>query len=67
MLKNYGLTYNYAGENIAGNISMKAAVDKWLASESHKKNILSNKYTKIGVGVEKSDKYGYIIVAIFTD
>ncbi len=67
MIKNYGLTYNYAGENIAGNTSMKAAVDKWMDSESHKKNILSTNYTKIGVGVTKSDKYGYVIVALFTD
>ena len=67
MLKNYGLTYNYAGENIAGNTSMKDTVDKWMASESHKKNILSSKYKNIGVGVQKSPRYGYIIVAIFTD
>ncbi len=67
MLKNYGLTYKYAGENIAGNTSMKNAVDKWLSSESHRKNILSKNYNHIGVGVEKSPKYGYVIVAIFTD
>ena len=65
MIKNYGITYNFAGENLAGNISMKNAVDKWLASESHKKNILSEKYTEIGIGIAKSSKYGYVIVALF--
>lgn len=50
MIKKYGLTYTVAGENIAGNTSMKSAVDKWLASESHKRNILSDKYTKIRCG-----------------
>ena len=66
MLKNYGITYNYAGENIAGNTSMKKAVEKWMQSDSHKRNILSSKYKYIGVGVTKSDKYGYIIVTMFT-
>lgn len=46
---------------------MKSAVDKWMDSESHRKNILSKNYKKIGVGVTKSDKYGYVISAIFTD
>ncbi|MBR1884662.1 MAG: hypothetical protein IJ809_07080 [Clostridia bacterium] len=49
-----------------GNTSMKSAVDKWMASDSHKQNILSSKYKNIGVGVVKSEKYGYVIVAMFT-
>lgn len=65
MMQNFGITYKAAGENIAGNSNMKKAVDSWIASESHKKNILSNSYNYIGVGVTKSDKYGYIIVTMF--
>ena len=66
MLKNYGITYSVAGENIAGNSSMKRAVEKWMASDSHRQNILSTKYKYIGVGVTKSEKYGFVIVAMFT-
>ncbi len=65
MMQNFGITYVSAGENIAGNTSIEAAVNSWLASETHKKNILSTSYNYAGIGVEKSDTYGYIIVAMF--
>lgn len=65
MMKNNGITYNTAGENIAGNPSITAAVNAWIASEQHSKNIFSTSYNYIGVGVEKSDIYGYIISAMF--
>lgn len=65
MMKNFGITYKTAGENLAGNSSMKAAVDSWMNSEGHRKNILSNSYNYIGIGVTKSDKYGYVISTMF--
>ncbi|MEG1705617.1 MAG: CAP domain-containing protein [Clostridia bacterium] len=65
MMKNFGITYKTAGENIAGNTTMKKAVDSWMASETHKKNILSNAYNYIGAGATISDKYGYIIDVMF--
>jgi uncharacterized YkwD family protein len=65
MMKNFGITYNTAGENIAGNSSLKDAVNSWMNSEGHRKNILSTSYNYAGIGVTKSDKYGYIIVAMF--
>jgi len=65
MMKNFGITYKTAGENLAGNSNMKSAVDSWMNSEGHRKNILSNSYNYIGIGVTKSDKYGYIISAMF--
>lgn len=65
MLKKYGITYKVAGENIAGNPSLEAAVTAWLNSDTHKQNILSNSYNYVGIGVEKSDTYGYIITAMF--
>jgi hypothetical protein len=44
--------YKYAGENLAMDFSSAAAVHKaWMKSESHKDNILSSKYTEIGVAV----------------
>ncbi|MDF2865277.1 MAG: SCP-like extracellular [Clostridia bacterium] len=65
MMKNFGITYKTAGENLAGNSDMKAAVDSWMNSEGHRKNILSNSYNYIGIGVTKSEKYGYVISAMF--
>lgn len=65
MMKNFGVTYKTAGENIAGNSSLKDAVTSWMNSEGHRKNVLSNTYNYAGIGVTKSDRYGYIIVAMF--
>lgn len=65
MMQNAAITYKTAGENIAGNSSVENAVKSWLASEEHKTNILSNAYNYIGIGVEPSDTYGYVIVAMF--
>lgn len=65
MMKTYGISYKVAGENIAGNPSLEAAVTAWLNSSTHKQNILSNSYNYIGIGIEKSDTYGYVISTMF--
>ena len=65
MMQNAGITYRTAGENIAGNPSVENAVKSWLASEAHKQNLLSNAYNYIGIGIEESPAYGYVIVAMF--
>lgn len=65
MMKTYGISYKVAGENIAGNPSLQDAVTSWLNSPTHKQNILSNSYNYIGIGIEKSDTYGYVISTMF--
>ena len=65
MMKTYGISYKVAGENIAGNPSLQDAVIAWMNSSTHKQNILSNSYNYIGIGVEKSDTYGYVISTMF--
>lgn len=51
MLKQFGITYKTAGENIArGQRTAQDVVDAWLNSEGHRRNILSNSFTHIGVG-----------------
>lgn len=51
MMRNFGVSYQYAGENIAmGYSSPAAVVNAWLNSEGHRANILSANYTSIGVG-----------------
>ena len=65
MLKDFGIDYKEAGENIAGNPSIKDAVNSWLNSPTHAENIYSRGYNYIGIGVTKSSTYGYIITAMF--
>ncbi len=44
--------YTYAGENLAVNFSESSDVEKaWLASPSHRSNILNSLFTDIGVAV----------------
>lgn len=50
-LKEAGISYRGAGENIAyGQTSPAAVMDDWMASSGHRANILNGRYTKLGVG-----------------
>ncbi|MCS7092647.1 MAG: CAP domain-containing protein, partial [Patescibacteria group bacterium] len=64
-----GYNYKYAGENLARDFANAvSAVDAWMASPSHKENLLSPKYTEIGVAVVEGDLNGVdttIIVQLF--
>ncbi len=47
-----GYSYKAAGENLAkGFIATNAMVDAWMASPSHKKNILDKEFTETGIAV----------------
>ena len=49
--KSFGITYNYAGENIAmGYSSPEAVMTAWMNSAGHRANILSANFTTLGVG-----------------
>ena len=65
MMKNFGITYKTAGENIAGNSSNSGAVKAWMNSEGHKANILNSSYNYTGLAVISSPKYGKIYVQMF--
>ena len=65
MIKNFGITYKAAGENIAGNSSNQGAVNAWMSSSGHKANILSNNYNYTGVAVVSSPTYGKVYVQMF--
>ena len=65
MIKNYGISYKTAGENIAGNSSNSGAVNAWMNSEGHRANILNNSYNYTGLAVVNSPKYGKIYVQMF--
>lgn len=65
MLKNFGIKYLHAGENLAGNPSIEGAHQALMNSEEHRKNILNSNYTHIGIGAQDSNKYGNIVVEMF--
>ncbi|WP_454191760.1 CAP domain-containing protein [Paenibacillus sp. Marseille-Q7038] len=51
MMKKFGITYKYAGENIAKGQKTPAEVVKaWMNSPGHKANIMNENFTLIGVG-----------------
>lgn len=53
MMKTYGITYTYAGENIAkGQSSAAEVMSDWMNSPGHKANILNKNFTQIGVGLK---------------
>lgn len=58
MMKQFGITYRTAGENIAmGYPTAEAVVDGWMNSEGHRANILNASFTEIGVGYVADGNY----------
>lgn len=65
-----GVSYRKAGENIAiGQTTPSQVVKAWMDSPGHKANILSENYTRIGIGVTvSSGSYqGYAWAQFFAD
>jgi len=51
-LSEVGYSYQYAGENLAVNFSdSKDVTEAWMASPTHKANIVKENYTEVGTGV----------------
>lgn len=58
MLKQFGISYKRAAENIAqGYTSPQAVVTGWMNSDGHRKNILNPDLTHIGVGYYSLGNY----------
>jgi uncharacterized protein YkwD len=58
-IRNAGYDYIYAGENLArGYTTAPDVVDAWMASPSHRENILSPNYSDIGFYVESGTLTG---------
>lgn len=65
MMKDFGINYVQAGENIAGNQDVQKAHDALMNSPGHRKNILSSDFTHIGIGIKKGGPYGYMFTQMF--
>jgi uncharacterized YkwD family protein len=58
MMRDFGVTYRSAGENIAqGQRTPQEVVTAWMNSPGHRANILNRNYTNIGVGFEATGKH----------
>lgn len=58
MMDRFGVSYRYAGENIAaGQRSPEAVMEAWMNSPGHRQNIMNPNYTHIGVGYVSGGSY----------
>ncbi|MED4920583.1 CAP domain-containing protein [Weizmannia sp. CD-2023] len=58
MMKQFGISYQYAGENIAmGQQTPQEVMNAWMNSEGHRANILNKNFTHIGVGYVENGHY----------
>lgn len=58
MIKNFGIKYRSAGENIAyGQRTPAQVVNSWWNSAGHRANMLNANYTDIGVGYVANGNY----------
>ena len=58
MMKQFGIQYRTAGENIAkGQRSAQEVVNAWMNSAGHRANILNKNFTHIGVGYVADGNY----------
>jgi hypothetical protein len=68
-IKDVGYKYSYVGENLAVDfITAEGVIEAWLESETHKKNLLNNQFSEIGIAVVEGEFQGQnttLVVQIF--
>lgn len=66
MMKQFGINYRSAGENIAsGQTTPQDVMVSWMNSQGHRENILKPEYTHIGVGYYRGGSYGHMWTQMF--
>jgi uncharacterized YkwD family protein/spore coat assembly protein SafA len=66
MMESFQIRYSQAAENIAaGQMSPEEVVREWMGSPVHRKNILNQSYTHMGVGYAKGGAYGTYWTQLF--
>lgn len=65
MMKNAGIKYSTAGENIAGAATVESAHQNLMNSPGHRANILNSSFTQIGIGIVSGSQYGKIFTQMF--
>lgn len=64
-MKAAGISYKYAGENLAINSSVDAAEAAFMTSSGHRANILSSNFTEVGIGVKYAPNGSVYVVQEF--
>jgi len=64
-MRQAGVTYRYAGENLAINTSVSGAEQAFMNSPGHRANILNPHYTEVGVGVRYGSNGSVYVVQEF--
>ncbi len=67
MLKQMGVIFKSASENIVYSNNINAAHEKTVGNLTQRVNILNERYSRAGIGVFDSKSYGKIIVEIFIE
>jgi len=65
MMKQFGISYRYAGENLAGAPSTDIAHTNLMNSPGHRANILNSNYREVGIGIVNGGPYGKMFVQMF--
>lgn len=65
MMKQFGISYRTAGENLAGNQTVQKAHTALMNSEGHRANILKPAFTEVGIGIVSGGPYGKMFVQMF--
>ncbi len=66
MIRNFGVSYRTAGENIAaGQRTPQEVMNAWMNSSGHRANILNPNYTHVGIGTAGSSRYGLLFTQMF--
>lgn len=65
MMKKFNISYVFAGENLAGNKTVKGAHFSLMESTTHRQNILHPSFTHVGIGMKEGGEYGRIFTQLF--
>ncbi|KAF1083907.1 Cysteine-rich secretory protein family protein [Sporotomaculum syntrophicum] len=65
MMKAAGVSYRYAGENLAGAYSVDTAHTNLMNSSGHRANILNTNFKEVGIGIVNGGPYGKMYVQMF--
>lgn len=65
MMKAYGVSYRWAGENLAGAPTVESAHRNLMNSPGHRANILKSEFTHVGIGIIDGGPYGKMFTQMF--
>lgn len=65
MMRNAGVSFRTAGENIAGAATTESAHQSLMNSPGHRANILNTSFSQIGIGIVSGSIYGKMFTQMF--